>query len=348
MKTNSIVLADIASHNTNGKSVGHYFYLAHNYVEMFPECKIAGGPIYEQAFGEKQLIKLPYDTMHDESALMKKWHQWRNFRYLISECEDDVLVFQQAALATLMVFLAITPSIRKKAFFITYDDDAVRSTFKRFVYRFAKRKLKGIICPNNKVASQYELPSCIVPDYIYVGGNDVQKSQQFEKIYDFCLVGRLAPEKGALGIIQKYRDSHYKVLIAGNPQDPELKETLLKAANGAENIELHLGYVEPDDYYRYIHSSKYTLLNYSGEYSIRSSGVVFDTLFAGVPVIGRRCAALNFIEENECGILYDDLATFNADEVLTDSKYEYFIRNIYKYRDTHRLYISKLINFFHS
>lgn len=44
---------------------------------------------------------------------------------------------------------------------------------------------------------------------------------------------------------------------------------------------------------KYLEASKYAILNYSGEYSNRSSGVVFDTLFNGVPVIGKKCQYLS-------------------------------------------------------
>lgn len=45
-----LILADVKSLNIKGKSIGHYFTLAQNYIDLFGDycqVKIAGGPIYK-------------------------------------------------------------------------------------------------------------------------------------------------------------------------------------------------------------------------------------------------------------------------------------------------------------
>lgn len=346
MDCHNIILADIGSHNVSGKSVGHYFSLADNYRKMFRNCKIAGGPIYKQKFPSSCMLELPYDTISTKNIILSKWCQFLNLRALMKLSEDNsVIVFQQSALATLLVFLCFI-NTKGKIYIISYDDDAVRTKFKRFFFRISKKKINGLICPNIDVANAFGLPYCIVPDYIYTGESVSYEHSYNKKIYDFCIVGRLSPEKGVVEVIKLLRNTKYKLLVAGNPQDEIIHHMLVDAARDADNISLHLGYIESDEYHRYLSESRFTFLNYQGEYSRRSSGVVFDTLFAGVPVVGCRCKALSFIEEAECGFLYDDISeVLGRMELICETDYLNYLKHIDIYRETHDKYIEILHEF---
>ena len=68
-------------------------------------------------------------------------------------------------------------------------------------------------------------------------------------------------------------------------------------------------------------------------------------IFNNVPVVGRKCTALQLIKEYELGYLYEDLPDFCPNEFLKESKYDKYIQNIYKYKEIHKLYVQQLKSF---
>lgn len=79
------------------------------------------------------------------------------------------------------------------------------------------------------------------------------------------------------------------MLIAGRVQEAPLEAELRAVCAGAKNIELRLEYLSEAAYDEAIRQCRYCILNYSENYSLHSSGVVFDILFRGVPIVGSRC-----------------------------------------------------------
>ena len=82
-----------------------------------------------------------------------------------------------------------------------------------------------------------------------------------------------------------------------------------------------------------------------GGYTERSSGVVLDVIFNGTPVIGKKCQALSFIEENRIGCLFDDINSFDFSKLLNIIHYKQYEGNIIAYKNTHCWYGSKLKKF---
>ena len=87
------------------------------------------------------------------------------------------------------------------------------------------------------------------------------------------------------------------------------------------------------DFKYYIGHSKYCVLNYCGTYFDRSSGVVLDVIFNGTPVVGTRCSALNIVDENRLGLLYEDIAEINNSNLFDEKKFELYLNSIRKYID---------------
>jgi len=341
-----MILADIANYNTGGKSVGHYYSVADNYLEIFPDCKIAGGPVYLSHYKQESLLLLPYDSAPSGQVMLSKWREWLNFRALKKMSGNDTLVFQQAALATAIIYIALSRRFKGKVYLIAYDNMSVRSIFKRAFFRLAKKKIDGIICPNDEVGRSFgSLPFCVVPDYIYTGNKTTASLTYQEKKYDFCMIGRIVKEKGIVEAVDHLSKYNCKLLVAGRPDNEDLKNELKKLANGNNNIELHLGYIDDADYKRYMYQSRYAVLNYSGEYSLRSSGVIYDVLFSGLPVIGSKCSALQMVENHNCGILFKNIEDFNPSEILNEKCYDAYRKGIEKYRNSHRGYIEELKTF---
>ena len=345
-----LIIADLKSFNNHGVQTGHYFSLARNYQELFGKiCKIsvAGGPIYKTGFKDEELIKLPHDFIAGGNALKNKWGTLMNCRYLIRHTStDDVIVLQMAGAVTNFLAILLFGSKKKRTYSIQYDTEALDTPLKRFIYRLAKNKISGILCPTDTIGKAFNLPYCVVSDYIYTSEKtDIQTIPFNQKKYDFAMVGRITPEKGVVEAIKKLAGTKYKVVVAGKASTTEIERQLKKIASTNSNIELHLEFVSDKDFYNYLRESKYSLMNYQGVYTNRSSGVVLDTLFNGTPVIGHRCIALQFKEMKRVGYLFDEISKFDFSITEDQDKYHSYINGINCYLNEHKQYKIMLSSF---
>lgn len=339
----NLIIADIRSNNYNGICTGHYIAIAKMYKDLYNDSSrvtIAGGPIYNKYFEEKDLLKLPFDICPKDDRLLIRIIKtlincWKLYRKVP---KGSVIVLQQCSDVPSHIFSSIFYKGGSKLYMIRYNDNGVSNSVKKIIYSFVKKKIDGIICPNNRVGESYQVPYIIVPDYIYTGDPSFHAKKYNDRLYDFCIVGRLNQDKGCLESIMSLANSRYKVLVAGKAENDSYAEKLQQACKNSNNIELHLGYLSDDDYSEYISNSRYCLLNYQGEYSSRSSGVVYDTIFRGTPVIGNKCSALDFIEDYNVGQLTESIKSFDYSSVLNETIYSKFLENIVKYRHEHRLH----------
>lgn len=350
-----LVIADIRSNcSYKGISTGHYVPVAKMYLSLFEpryNVYIAGGPVYDKYFDKNKIIRLPYNVSGNK--LIDKLKFFANSICLFKKSKGKTVILQQSSDVTTHIAIALWYWNSSNLFLIRYSNEGINTILKKFIYELCKYKIEGIICPNQMVADAYKCSHIIVPDYIYISKSDsIPFVNYSQKKYDFCLLGRIAEEKGVVEIAKILADSNYKIIIAGKPQTKDLENVLLKICNNKPTIDLVLDYISDNQYNQYLKDSRYSILNYNGEYSQRSSGVVFDTLFAGVPVIGCRCKALQFIETHKLGYLYDSIEDLFSngnenkyDTLFDESLYSYYLGNIKKYQDTHSIYAKKLIKF---
>lgn len=342
-----MIVADILSLNINGKSEGHYFSVANNYYELFKdkcEVMISGGPVYCQKF--KNIIKLNYDTNNTKLKILNKIKVLLNARHIMKEAGSDILVFQCSAVSTILLSLLLFKT-NAKIYLIQYDKVIMNSKLKRLLYRMVKRKISGIICPGDEIGESLEIPYCVLPDYIYTGGEEVINCKSTE--YDFGIYGILAKGKGIVEVAEYLSKFTYKVMIAGKvgslKEDEAMIEELKKICKNSKNITLKLGYLSDEDYDRYICKTKYTILNYSESYALRSSGVIFDIIYRGRPVIAKNRKYVEFVKENQIGMVYDNLKDINWDELMTHNIYSDYQNNIRIYLEKQSKVVSKLVDF---
>ena len=137
-----------------------------------------------------------------------------------------------------------------------------------------------------------------------------------------------------LGVVEaakQLRNTPYRVLIAGRVQEAPLEAELRAVCAGAKNIELRLEYLSEAAYDEAIRQCRYCILNYSENYSLHSSGVVFDILFRGVPIVGSRCGTLQMVEANELGKTVSRMADFAPERLLDEAVHDRYVRNIARY-----------------
>ena len=351
MNSQRLILADVKSLNIDGHSIGHYFSLAHNYLDNYAsifDTKIGGGPIYKTQFTPEVLFALPYDSLEKGNSIKNKWHVLKNCYYLFHKTTPkDIIVLQHSGASTTFLGIALLGRKKNNIYVIQYNTDALKSLFQRLIYRLAKKKIKGIICPSAKIGEAYQRPYCIVTDYIYPKSPDFfhqEKRSYKDKNYDFAVVGGIYPDKGVVEIANYLKGTKFTLLIAG-AANTELSNQLKNIAESSENIELHLGFVSDNEYYNFIRSSRYCILNYHGVYSNRSSGVVLDILFNGTPIIGHQCNALQFVKDEKVGFLFKNIQDFNPEMFLHEQIYENYLRYINVFLLKQKDYRNRFINF---
>lgn len=344
---NGILLADVKSNNVHGKSSGHYIPLSKNYLEIFKGERlfIAGGPIYSKYIDNEHFYELPCDSIVGRHIIINKFNVLRNCRFLFSMTDNsDIIILQHSGISTALIGIALFAKRKNNIYVIQYDTDSVSSFAKRIIYRFAKNKIKGIICPNKTIGNAFGLPYCEITDYIFTSDKVFNVHDFNLRKYDFSIVGTLHKDKGVIEVAKSFIGKSSSLLIAGKASEEDADE-LRKIATASDNIILRLGFVSDEDYSQYLKDSRYSILNYSGVYFERSSGVVLDTIFSGVPVVGSRCPALQFIEDEGIGCLYDDLNSFDFESLLSMDKHSEYMRRINNYLLTQKKYVSKLKKF---
>lgn len=348
----SIIIADVRSYTSHGLFKGHGYAVASNYLQIFQgkaEVRVAGGPVYAERF-RGHIVPLPYNVEEERPSWLNIFYMMRNMRKLFRVCCNDTIILQSSGVANIFAGLALFKRPETKVFMILYNTEALSSFLKRCLFYLAQKKIRGILCPNERVAAAYDLPSCIIPDYIYCPPSDTEPSLESvpyaEKKYDFCMVGLIWRDKGMVEAARCLASTPYKVLIAGEISDEEGLEAELRAVcDGATNIDLRIGYLSSEAYDAAIRQSRYGILNYSGAYSQHSSGVVFDFLFRGVPVIGKTCKTLQFIEEFHVGHTFDRLEEFDFRSIMSESAHREFCSHLKTYYEAHQIYGNKVQSF---
>lgn len=341
-----VIIADVKSHLEDGVLKGHVLAVAGNYVNLFRRAAslyVAGGPAYEGKFAN--FLRLPHNVVTGDATWKNKWRVLSNLRHLFSVCRGDTVVLQSSAVATAFLGICLFKKRDTRLYMIQYNTDAVSSPLKRFLYRWVRRKIDGIICPEEYIAAAYGRPACLVPDYIYADEHPQSPLPYDERSYDFCMLGLICRDKGMVEAARHLAGSGYRVIIAGSPSEAGVGEELEAVCNRADNIELRLRYLASEEYLDLIRRSRYCILNYSGAYSNHTSGVIFDMLFNGTPVIGSRCKTLQVVEDYGIGRNYAAITDMKPQEVLQADVHAAYLHHMQRYYEAHRAYQQRLLTF---
>lgn len=341
-----IYIVDIRSANKNGRSEGHYFAVAENYINVFSsvaDVYVAGGPIYKKKFD--RYFALPFDSIGN--SIRDKITTIINAIYALKRIRNQTLVFQCSAISTVCLIIALF-STTNDIYLIQYDTCMIASKWRKLIFNRTRKRIKGIICPGKEIGVALETEYCVVPDYIYCSRELVTKNSEFQ--YDFGMYGILAQGKGILEAVELLAKSNYRVKIAGKvaglPEDKVMMEKLQEIAAIHPNIMLEIGYLPDEKYKEYITSTKYVILNYSDSYALRSSGVILDAIYNYTPVIVRRRKYADFVGDSEIGVVYDHLGEVDLEQLLHDNVRSNFIENIDKYlkmQEKHRHTLTEFV-----
>lgn len=321
-----IVIADISSIKLNGNNFGHYGKVAVMYKRLFENSGmsvvIAGGPVYKKKVSDDERIDLPYDLELECGAskfraLFMKMKSVINGIVLFSKVKDSAVICQPYSFPAWMISVLFARQ-STEIYLIEYKDEC-HSRFNDILFKLAKKRIKGIICPNDMVGKAYGLPYITVPDYI-IPELKARKEQTGYK-YDFGMVGIMSLGKDIDDVIKSFANTTYKVIIAGYFHDLQRYKEFVKKST--PNITIINKYLTDEEYNSILTSTKYMLLPYNKKYSSASSGVIYDILFSGRPLVTRDFVNFHFVKEYGIGVLYrDTIAELDYDELLNDENVE--------------------------
>lgn len=350
MMNQKIIVADIKSTNIDGKSEGHYFSVARNYLEMLKDVfdiKVAGGPVYHNAFKSEELLELKYDVIPNRGKVRNAVHTFLNGFLLLKSTTDSTIIFQCCAVSVLLFLLAIIKP-KVNVFLIQYDCMIGKSKLKTLLYKRAKKHIKGIICPGDEVGQALNLPYCVVPDYIYIE-KQWTESYGSSKKYDFGMYGMLTQGKGIYEAAKFLAGTGYIVKIAGKASDSKedtlMMQKLVNLSKDYKNIDLEFGYLSDFDYKKYLAETKFVVLNYTDNYALRSSGVILDAIYSNTPVVARDRKYVQFVKDNGLGVVYTDFGDINLQYITSKEQYDNYQRSILAFLKKQKMELDKVIRF---
>lgn len=335
MSKKKLIIADITSLKNGKQSFGHFFHVADMYSKLFEdksEVIIAGGPIYKEKF--KNLILLKYDIDLREFGciflkIRSKIKEFLNARYVLKNVSNSIIVFQDYSNLILFLSLYFFKS-NNKIYLIQYKNEIAKG-IKKIIFKKISRRISGIICSKKSVGEVYKIPYIVVPDYIYYNDN-MYNSNNEECKYDYGVFGIIRRGKDVVGVAKRFINSNLKLIIAGSIQDEEIKRELESLTSQYDNIKVLDEYLPVEKYNKLISKTKCVILPYIDDYyNESSSGVVFDILFRGKPVITRRYEIFEFIETYKLGYLYDDLVNLDLNMIIEENNYIQYKKNIIHY-----------------
>lgn len=343
-----IVIADTTSLIRDGKGFGHYTKVAKMYNEMLKgnaDVIIAGGSLYSEMIDSNHIILLPFNTEVDKlsgfcNRIISKVRILINCLCLFKSVTDEIIVCQPYSFICLMIGI-ILKGKGKNIYLIEYKNEL--HGISAILYKAAKPKIKGIICPSEAVGRNYEISYMVVPDYIYYDGCVKKQSVDRNPKYDIGMVGLMSDGKDIEDIVNTYSNTNIRVLIAGYFGDKERLNRLIKQKT--DNIEIIDGYLTDDEYEDFFDKVKYVVLPYKDYYKEASSGVVFDILFHRKPVITKKYQNFEFIEDYNMGILYENsLKEVGLDFVSLD-QFSFYRNNINRYLNDNQKSAKKLCDY---
>lgn len=342
-----LIIADITSLKKDNKCFGHFSNVSNMYLKIFDssfDVRIAGGPIY-LVNNYKNIIELKFDNDIESmknliGRLRIKLREIINGITLVRNKNNDIIVFQSYSINSILISLLFVKG-DKDIYLIQYRNQ-INRILTKILYKIVNKKISGIICPNIEVGKSYNKRYIVVPDYIYTG-----KSLQNEKVnkeYDFGMFGLMSEGKDVEDIVDTFKNTNYRVLIAGYFSDSKRYDDLINRKS--KNIEIVNKYLDDDEYKMYIKNTKYVILPYKNYYKQATSGVVFDVLFNGTPVITKSYDTFSFVQDYGVGILYrNKLIEVNSSELLEDKFYIRLCENIHTFILDNKTKSDELIKF---
>lgn len=341
---NNVVIADISSIKMNNTIYGHYGKVARMYLNLLGKnARAAGGPVYKNRFADSERVDLPYDFELSSMGTKKgrrrfKIYSIKNGIHLFKTVKNSVIVCQPYSFLSWMTAILLTKK-RNKIYLIEYRNELDKK-LNRILFKLAKRKIDGVLCPNDKVGRTFGLPYLVLTDYIYDKTEMPPHSENAK--YDFGVIGIMSRDKDVADVVKTFTGTDYKVLIAGHfgGRKDEV------CGQYTDNITVVDKYLTNEEYEQAFSDSDCIVLPYGDAYKNQSSGVIFDVLFRAKPVITKDFESFGFVKDSGAGVLYNHtLAELDFEKVTSKENKEKMYANVCRFIEQNKAQREKLAEF---
>lgn len=341
-----IVMADIWTIcDKNGKPIGHGGKVGNEYYEYIAE-----------EFEVIQYVNsdmLPYlhnplkigfrgSLKHGVGKGKRILANFRCMREIYSRERESVIWFYVPDIY-LFLFILLTVKGKRRIAVNVYEEYAGHR-LKNRILQYALKKVDKVFVTNKVLLSTIP-KGILIPDYAYreeiYGEYIVAKKEQ----RTVCL-GTMNGKKHLAEAVSAFTKNGYPLYIVGQFSSKENYEYLCRIKG--RNVVIEDRYVDPDEYYQLLASSRYCLVPYNADfYKNRTSGVIQECLFTDtVPISDRDILKFSNIQ----GIGYEkieELAKMNLGDIdIKDicRSYQEERERFYKYENVKRAVLDALSN----
>lgn len=248
-----------------------------------------------------------------KSGVGKLTRIWETFRCLseVYKHEKESVIWFYVSDIYLYLFLLIMRKGRRKIG-VNMFEEYIGSKIKNWIFRKAQKKV-DVAFVTNKILMQNIPNGIFIPDYAY-NAEIYGIYQKLEKREQAVCLGTMNEKKLLEEAVEVFSQNGYPLYIAGQFSSEEAFKKLCEKK--AANIIIENRYVDSEEYYQLLGSSKYSLVPYDAAfYKNRTSGVIQECLFCNtVPISHREILEFNNVQ----GVGYEnisDLETCNLKAV---------------------------------
>ena len=286
----------------NGKPIGHGGKVGNEYYGYIRDDYNVVQYVNDSML---QHLDNPKKTAFSNS-LKHNYSKWKrvltNFRCLneVYRKEADSTIWFYVPDIYLFLFILLMPKGKRRIIVNVYEE-YIGSKAKHWIFKQALKKIDKVFV-TNKLLLKSIPEGILIPDYAY-NEEVYSKYQSPEKKEQAVCLGTMNEKKQLVEAVEVFSKNGYPLYIAGQFSSKDKYAQLCNMKSN--NISIENRFVDFDEYYRLLASSKYCLIPYDAEfYKNRTSGVIQECLFCNtIPITHKDILAFANIE----GMGYTDI-----------------------------------------
>lgn len=337
-----LVIADIIGKydKITGQPFGHYLNFFEQYSELLGkdyEVIVTASHRYKEFLSNKtNFIPLNFEIEYKltRSKIRRLFNTTKQILNLVRvlSIKSDILLLQSPD--SLLPLLPLAFFFGKKKIYIVFykdllqDGSALKRKAKKFLFSLYRKKISGVISGIEKVAKSYKLPYIVLPDYLKL--NTAKNVKNSNMKYDVAVLGINSRSKDLIDVVNSFRNTNYKVIIAGKFVDQSFFEEVKSLAT--ENIQIVNEYIDRKKYQEILSNSRFIALPYKPDvYKLQSSGIFYEAIYNSKPVICSDTSFFKIVREKNLGFVYTKTIAESLKIINNKDYYKEITSNIEKF-----------------
>lgn len=261
----------------------------------------------------KRAKPLPFSTKRTKNKFEKIVIFWKNLKYIYYNYSNAIIWLYVPNIYS-VVSMILLPKKNRSLVSLMYEDYS-SNKIKEIIFKIFLLKTDLVFVTNKKLLNRVN-NGVLIPDYSY-NTDFYSKYKKYPKKERVICLGTMNSKKRLDEAVDAFAKNGYPLYIAGVFENKETYKRLQK--NKADNILIEDRFVNSNEYYELMGSSKFCLAPYDESlYKNRTSGVIQESIFMGaIPITCK--SILKFLDIKGVGYKkISDLSTF--DFMSYDSK----------------------------